>query len=92
MVSQSKGQIPIDVASINDIHFQSIYHSRFTEVDEGPPSIYALVPPGALRQLICSTTYDVDDKIGIVQYCNPREVPSQMEQMVGLFNVRIFLS
>ena len=93
VVSQSEGRVPVDVASINDIHFQSIFHSRFTKVDgSGPTPIYSVVPPGAFRQLVCSTNYNVGDKIGIVQYCNFREVPSQMEQMVRLFNVRIFLS
>ena len=78
----------IDIASVNKIHFESIYHSRFMLLEEDP-SILAAILPGTFRQSFC-TTYsdDYQGNPGIVQFCSFRKVPEQMEHLLALFNVR----
>jgi hypothetical protein len=83
----SEGNIPIDIAGVKNIHFECTFHSRFTRTDPGPPAIYAIVFPGTFRQSVCSSSYKVGEKFGVVQYCSFRQVPDQMEKMIGLFNV-----
>lgn len=81
---QSEGKIPVDTASIKQLHFECTFHSRFTIIER--PATYGITFPGTFRQAICSTTYPADGKIGVVQYCHFREVPSEVEKMLSLFN------
>ena len=87
IVSQSENKMPIDIASVNEIHFETIYHSRFMLLEEDPP-ILAAILPGTFRQSVC-TTYSDDDQgnPGVVQFCSFRKVPEQMEHLLALFNV-----
>jgi len=79
--------MPIDIASIHKIHFESIYHSRFMLIEEDPPTLAAILP-GTFRQSVCSTYCDEDQgKTGVVQFCNFRKIPEQMERLLALFNV-----
>ena len=87
---QSEGKIPVDTASIKQLHFECTFHSRFTIVQRRPLT-YGITFPGTFRQAVCSTTYPADGKIGVVQYCHFREVPSEVDKMLSLFNVRIFV-